>query len=145
MSILQTSATGDAVYEETHAVTTSTNGLTSFEIGGGTVVSGVFSDITWHADQYYLKVEVDTSGGTAYEDFGTTQLLSVPYALHARTADRLTGSISGGSTSSGVATTSIQDKSSTIQNDEEVASLKSEIAELKKLVLALQKQLESKK
>lgn len=49
ISILQTTATGIAVYEETQTPTTNINGLVSLEIGTGTVVSGTFNAIDWSA------------------------------------------------------------------------------------------------
>ena len=77
------------VYVETHATTTNINGLVSIEIGNGTFVSGVaFSAIDWSVGQYFIKTETDPTGGTNYPAIvGTSQLLSVPYALHAKTAD----------------------------------------------------------
>ncbi len=86
ISILQTSATGVAVYIETHTPTTNNNGLATLEIGTGTVVAGSFSGIDWANGPYFLKTETDPNGGTAYTISGTTQLLSVPYALYAETA-----------------------------------------------------------
>ncbi len=81
------SGVGGAVqeYEETHAVTTNQFGQFSLKIGQGTVVTGTFSAIGWNADEHHLKVEVDN--GSGYVDLGTTQLVSVPYAMHASTAD----------------------------------------------------------
>jgi len=63
------------------------------EIGGGTVISGTFSTIDWSNGPYYLKTETDPAGGTSYSITGTSQLLSVPYALHAKTAENITGGI----------------------------------------------------
>ena len=83
VSILQTSATGTAVYSETHQPTTNTNGLATFEIGGGTVVSGSFATINWANGPYFIKTETDPTGGTNYTISGTSQLLSVPFALYA--------------------------------------------------------------
>jgi hypothetical protein len=77
-----TSTTQITVWEETHAVTTSDIGLFSLTIGKGTRTAGVatqFSDIEWDADLYYLEVEMDAGNG--YEELGTSQLQSVPYAL----------------------------------------------------------------
>jgi uncharacterized protein (TIGR02145 family) len=86
ISILQSTSTGTVVYSETHIVGTNANGLASLEIGGGTVISGVFANINWSAGPYFLKTETDPAGGTNYTAIvGTTQLLSVPYALHAKT------------------------------------------------------------
>jgi hypothetical protein len=93
ISILQTSISGSAVYVETHAPSTDNNGAFSINIGDGTVQSGVFSSIDWGADSYFLKTETDPTGGTSYTVVGTSQLLSVPYALFAKTsgdADRIT-------------------------------------------------------
>lgn len=86
-SILKTSATGTVVYSETQSATTNANGLVSTELGSGTVTSGSLTTIDWSADKYFVKTEIDPSGGTSYNITGTQQLLSVPYALNAKTAD----------------------------------------------------------
>jgi hypothetical protein len=87
ISILQGSTTGTSVYVETQTPTTNTNGLVSIEIGNGTAMSGTFSGIDWVNGPYFIKTETDPNGGTNYTISGTSQLLSVPYALHAKTAD----------------------------------------------------------
>jgi hypothetical protein len=87
ISILQGSGSGTAVYVETQTPTTNANGLVSIEIGGGTVVSGNFSTIDWANGPYFVKTETDPTGGTSYSITGTSQLLSVPYALHAKNTD----------------------------------------------------------
>jgi uncharacterized protein (TIGR02145 family) len=81
ISILQGSASGSSVYVETQAPITNSNGLVSIEIGGGTVVSGNFSSINWGNGPYFCKTETDPNGGITYSITGTSQLLSVPYAL----------------------------------------------------------------
>lgn len=91
ISILQGSASGSAVYVETQMPTTNANGLISIEIGSGTVVSGNFSSINWANNIYFIKTETDPNGGTNYTITGVSQLLSVPYALHAKTADSIVG------------------------------------------------------
>jgi len=84
MTILQVNT---AVYEETHTPTSNTNGLVSLEIGTGTVISGSFTAIDWSAGTYFIKTETDPTGGTNYTITGTSQLLSVPYALYAETSN----------------------------------------------------------
>ena len=91
ISILQTTATGTAVYVETQTPTSNANGLVSLEIGTGTVVSGDFTTIDWANDTYFIKTETDPTGGTTYTITGTSQLMSVPFALHAKTAESVTG------------------------------------------------------
>ncbi|MFW5835373.1 MAG: hypothetical protein ACOCU3_00310 [bacterium] len=93
ISILQGSASGTAVYVETHTPNTNPNGLVSIEIGTGTVVSGDFTTIDWANGPYFIQTETDPEGGTDYTITGTSQLLSVPYALHSGTSDVLTGEI----------------------------------------------------
>jgi len=87
----QGAATGASVYQETHSVNTNNNGLVSLEIGTGTVGVGSFSAIAWDKGPYFIETQVDVKGGTNYNIVGVTQLLSVPYALHAKTADRIVG------------------------------------------------------
>lgn len=83
ISILNVSSTGTVLYAETHVKTTNTQGLFNLVIGQGTVVSGAFNTINWGTNSKFLKVEMDVTGGTSYVLVGTTQLLSVPYALAA--------------------------------------------------------------
>jgi uncharacterized protein (TIGR02145 family) len=93
ISILQGSENGTAVYVETQMPSTNANGLVSIEIGTGTIISGDFATIDWAHDTYFIKTETDLAGGTSYSITGTSQLLSVPYALHAKTAESVTGTI----------------------------------------------------
>ncbi|WP_379965696.1 beta strand repeat-containing protein [Epilithonimonas sp. UC225_85] len=86
VSVLQGSAAGTAVYSERVTGTTNVNGLVSLVIGSGTVISGTFNSINWGSNSYYLKTETDPAGGTNYTITGTSQLLSVPYALYAKTS-----------------------------------------------------------
>jgi hypothetical protein len=87
ISILQGSATGNAVYSELHSTATNENGLVSIEIGGGTSPTGIFSSINWGNGTYFVKTETDPNNGTNYTITGTTQLLSVPYALISNKSD----------------------------------------------------------
>jgi len=95
ISILQGSLTGSAVFVERHFPTTNANGLVSLEIGSGTLISGSFTAIDWENGPYFIKTETDVNGGANYTITGTSQLLSVPYALHAKTAETVVGGGSG--------------------------------------------------
>ena len=83
ISILQGSVTGTSVYVETQTTMTNENGLATIEIGGGAPVTGTFAGIDWSTGRYYLKADIDPTGGTNYSITSTSQLLSVPYALYA--------------------------------------------------------------
>ena len=85
ISILQGSADGTVVYTETQTSLTNENGLVSIEIGG----EAGFAEIDWSDGPYLIKTETDPLGGTTYTITGTSQLLSVPYALHARTVEEI--------------------------------------------------------
>lgn len=89
ISILQGDLPGTVVYTETQSLLSNAQGLTSTEIGTGTVVLGDFSTIDWANGPYFLQIETDPAGGTNYTVTGTNQLLSVPYAMHSKTADSL--------------------------------------------------------
>lgn len=82
-SILLGSVTGTASYVETQTTTTNANGLATIEIGGGTPVTGTFASVDWGAGSHFIKTEIDPDGGVNYTISGTSQLLSVPYALYA--------------------------------------------------------------
>jgi uncharacterized protein (TIGR02145 family)/uncharacterized repeat protein (TIGR02543 family) len=81
VSILQGSAAGIVVYSETHLPVSNANGLISFVIGQGSVVSGIFAEIDWASGPYFIKTEADPAGGTNYTITGTSQVWSVPYAV----------------------------------------------------------------
>ncbi|MCK4830127.1 tail fiber domain-containing protein [bacterium] len=80
ISVLQDSDHGTVVYEETFHPETNPHGLVDIELGNGSFLS-----IDWGAHTYFLKIEVDPNNGTSFTHLGTSPLLSVPYALHART------------------------------------------------------------
>ncbi len=87
ISIIQDSTMGSPVYVETQIPTTNANGLVTVEIGSGSVISGDFSSIDWSNGPYFIKTEIDLNGGSNYTISGTTQLLSVPYALYAKNSE----------------------------------------------------------
>ena len=86
IQILQGSVSGTTVYEETQTPTSNDNGLVTLEIGTGTIVSGMFGTIDWSTGPYFIKTETDPTGATNYTISGTSQLMSVPYALYAETS-----------------------------------------------------------
>jgi len=106
-SILQGSETGTAIYSETQTPTTNANGLVSIEIGGG----AGFDAIDWESGPYFIKTETDPTGGASYTITSTSQLLSVPYALHAKTASSYpeTDPVFGASAANGITPMNIAD------------------------------------
>lgn len=83
ISILQGTVDGTVVYSEVQSLTTNINGLVSTEIGGG---SG-FETIDWTDGPYFIKTEADPTGGSNYIIERISELLSVPYAMHSKTAE----------------------------------------------------------
>jgi hypothetical protein len=86
ISILKGAKIGTAVYTETQKPTSNANGLVTVEIGTGTSIDD-FSAIDWTTGPYFIKTETDPSGGTSYSISGVSELLSVPFALHAKTVE----------------------------------------------------------
>jgi uncharacterized protein (TIGR02145 family) len=70
-------ADGTVVYQESHSLTSNTQGLVSCVVGNGVVSQGSFSNINWGSGAKFLHVMLGST------DLGTQQMLSVPYALHA--------------------------------------------------------------
>ncbi len=87
ISILSDSISGSVVYSEFHTPSTNQNGLASLIIGDGLVEQGDFTSIDWGITSYFIKTETDPDGGQDYSITGTSQLLSVPYAQFAKTAE----------------------------------------------------------
>lgn len=87
ISILEASASGTVLYEETHSVTTNDYGLVNLAIGTGTASAGDFTMISWGSNAHFIKTEMDVSGGSSFTEMSVQQLMSVPYALHAAVAD----------------------------------------------------------
>jgi hypothetical protein len=89
VSILQGSENGTVIYTETQKPTTNANGLITIEIGAGTTIDD-FKAIDWANGKYFIKTETDPNGGTSYNIPGINQLLSVPYALYAKSSESVT-------------------------------------------------------
>jgi len=87
ISILDESET--ILYSETHAVTSNAYGMINVKVGNGVPVTNTFESIDWTVSSKFIKVEADINGGTAYIDIGTSELVSVPYALHSLSATSL--------------------------------------------------------
>jgi hypothetical protein len=102
ISLLKGSETGTAVYVETHTPTSNANGLVSIAIGAGTkdASSTAFASIDWSKGPYFVKTETDLAGGTSYSLSSVSQLLSVPYAIHAKTAESIVGGNAGNNSGS---------------------------------------------
>ena len=85
LTVQQGSIGGTAVYTETFTSTTNGYGLVNLEIGTGTSTDD-FTIIDWANGPFFMETAVDVSGGTNYSVMGTSQLMSVPYALYAKTS-----------------------------------------------------------
>jgi len=83
-NVMLNSQTSVPVFTETHYVPTDDVGQVNLIIGQGTATTGTFSTINWGNGNYYLGIELNT--GSGYVAMGTTQLLSVPYALYANSS-----------------------------------------------------------
>ncbi len=83
-NILLNSQTSSPVYSETHLAPTDDLGQVNLVIGTGTPTIGSFNGVNWANGTYFLGIELNT--GSGYVAMGTTQLLSVPYALYANSA-----------------------------------------------------------
>jgi hypothetical protein len=95
ISILKGSEAGTQVYVETQTPTPNLNGLVAIKVGGGNPTA--FAAIDWSDGPYFIKTETDPAGGSTYSITGTSQLLSVPYALNAKNGfTRYIGELYGG-------------------------------------------------
>ncbi|WP_276485955.1 beta strand repeat-containing protein [Paraflavitalea pollutisoli] len=88
LSIRNGSANGTIAYSETRSLTTNTVGLFNVQVGsaGATNVTGTMAGIDWSSGAKFMQVEIDPENGNALTSIGTTQLLSVPYAMYANSA-----------------------------------------------------------
>ena len=87
ISIHQQSHDGQITYSEIHQVTTNAFGLANLAIGNGEPVSGTFSSIDWGSNRHFLEIGFDPKGRSDFKSMGSSQLLSVPYAMHAATVE----------------------------------------------------------
>ncbi|WP_400078142.1 tail fiber domain-containing protein [Winogradskyella sp. R77965] len=127
VSIVQGTTAGTNVYSETYSPNpqTNINGLVSLEIGTGTPSVGVFANIDWANGSFFLRVGIDPTGGTNYTVTGTSELLSVPYALYAETSGNavadgswsLSGNMGSDSTIDFIGTTDLQPLKFRVENE----------------------------
>ena len=91
-NLMQGSQTSLPIFSETHYVPTDDLGHVSLVIGEGTPQNNLayFSEIDWSLGSYFLGIELSVNGTNDYVAMGTTQLLSVPYALYAENSGNST-------------------------------------------------------
>jgi trimeric autotransporter adhesin len=88
LSIISGNLPGTIEYLETHSSLTNNFGVVTLPVGSGTPVLNLFSDINWSITPHFIKVEADPDGN-GFIDMGTTQLLSVPYALYSENSGNI--------------------------------------------------------
>ena len=93
INILKGGINGVSVYEEVFSPITNNFGSISLQIGNGTVLNDLFSNITWGSDSYFVETSADILGGNNFNVISTTQFLSVPYALYSKVSDSIRGHI----------------------------------------------------
>ncbi len=131
VSINTTNTNGSEIFTELKTITTNDNGIAEFAIGSGLPILGTVAAIDWSASTHYLKVEMDTTGGVNFNLVGFTQLLSVPYALHAKSAE----SIDGVSRAAVANISKTQEELQTLKKENE--SLRSELQQIKEQLQSL--------
>ncbi|MEI6852409.1 MAG: hypothetical protein WCL06_06180 [Bacteroidota bacterium] len=97
ITLLKGSPTGTASYTEQHTTATNQYGLANLEIGNGSSAIGSIDTLQWGNADYFIKIELDPTGSSSFQVMGTTQLLSVPYALYANVAGNIPKIIAGSS------------------------------------------------
>ena len=89
ISILSGEAADKLWYQEEHNIRTNMNGLAYITIGRGKIISGTTTSIDWSNGVFFIKSEVDPNGGKNYSLVVISQILSVPFAIHAKTAEKV--------------------------------------------------------
>lgn len=77
-SILMGSPDGPRVFREYHRVISDASGWISVDVGKGNKPLGLFSNIRWTNDRYFLNIALDTSGSKTFVSLTTTQIVVVP-------------------------------------------------------------------
>ena len=86
INIHNLTASGSVIYQELQSATTNQFGLIQIAIGQGTATIGIFGEFNWGVGAKFIEIQLDPNGGSNYSSIGTTQLLNVPYSLHANEA-----------------------------------------------------------
>ena len=93
-TIIEGCSSGNIVYQEIHSTNTDPNGLFSVIIGHGEITNDSSNlsilDIDWGGNKHFLKVELDVKNRNEYKLMGIQQMMAVPYAFHAKTAETVT-------------------------------------------------------
>ena len=92
VKILQGSPSGPSIYTEYFTPTTNAYGLVNLEIGTG-ASSYDFSAINWGNGSFFIETSIDFSGGFSYAVMGSSQLLSVPYAIYSKFAENISNDL----------------------------------------------------
>ena len=91
ISILRGSAADVLLYQEEHSEKTNLNGLVYLNIGSGAPLFGTISGLDWSKGPFYIKSETDPTGGKNYTLVVVSRLLSVPFSIYAKSAEKVTG------------------------------------------------------
>ena len=89
VSLHEGSAEGEEIYSE-QQIQTNLFGLFSLKIGAGKSTKGDFSTVVWDKKSIWLSIDLKDSNSGFYRLLSSSELLSVPYALHAASASTLT-------------------------------------------------------
>jgi len=87
LSIVQGDPEGTVVYVETQTTQTNNFGLANLLVGSGVADLGSLATLDWMAGPYFLRIELADNDGN-YLLVGSSPLMSVPYALHAKTSEQ---------------------------------------------------------
>lgn len=98
VSIHDLSSNGAVVFSESHSAVTNSLGLFNLNIGTGSPITATLSSVNWGTGAKFMQVEMDAAGGSNYTNMGTTQLMSVPYALYASNSANLPNGTANGNT-----------------------------------------------
>ena len=84
--ILENNPEGEVIFLQESEVTSNKYGLITAEIGNDEIIEGDFSSISWSENSYFIRISVDFDASGNYEEIGVSQLLSVPYAMYAKSS-----------------------------------------------------------